>query len=118
MLVESKTKNGVLIFTPQEQRLDAMLAANFKNKFTECLDEGHNNIVINLSHVEFIDSSGLGALVSCLKLLKSNANGKIALCELTMAVASMFKFTRMDKIFILCDNENQAIQKLSNSEIS
>lgn len=113
MQINSKTENGILILTPQEKRLDAILAVSFKTQFSEYVSNGHRNIVINLSEVEFIDSSGLGALVSCLKQLgSSDANGKIALCHLSSAVASMFKLTRMDRIFTVCDTEEQAIQAL------
>jgi len=58
--------------------------------------------------VEFIDSSGLGALVACLKL--AGSKGKFVLFGVRVKVASMFKLTRMDRVFNLCDTEEQTLQ--------
>jgi anti-sigma B factor antagonist len=94
MQIESKkNENSILILTLKDKRLDASLAVGFKDK---------------VSSVDFIDSSGLGAIVSCLKLL--GPKGRLALFGLSAPVMSMFKLTRMDRIFTLCATEEQALQ--------
>lgn len=110
MQFESKNKNGVLVLTLAEKRLDAKVAVEFRQAVDELIKAGHHTIVLNMNQVEFIDSSGLGALVTCLKL--AGSRGKFVLFGLRAAVVSMFKLTRMDRVFSLCDTEEQAFQML------
>lgn len=110
MQIESKkNENGILILTLINQRLDATsLAVDFKDKVSEFINNGNRAIVINLSSVHFIDSSGLGSIVSCLKLM--GPKGRLVLFGLSAPVTSMFKLTRMDRIFTVCDTEKQSLQ--------
>lgn len=110
MQFESKNENGVLVLTLTEKRLDAKLAVEFRQTIDELIKAGHYTIVLNMSQVDFIDSSGLGALVGCLKL--AGSRGKFVLFGLRTAVVSMFKLTRMDRVFSVCDTEEQALQML------
>ncbi|MGR9087183.1 MAG: STAS domain-containing protein [Gammaproteobacteria bacterium] len=111
MQMESKTENGVLVLTLKDHRLDAKVSVEFRNAMSGFIDGGDRVIVLNMEDVEFIDSSGLGALVSSLKQM--GPEGKLALCHLNAPVASMFALTRMDRVFTLCTTEAQAIRILS-----
>jgi anti-sigma B factor antagonist len=108
MQIESKNENGILILTLKDERLDASLAVGFKDKVSAFINSGNRAIVINLSSVNFIDSSGLGAIVSCLKLM--GPKGRLALFGLSAPVVSMFKLTRMDRVFALYTTEEQALE--------
>jgi anti-sigma B factor antagonist len=113
MQIQAKTVNGVLVVTLEEKRLDSRLAVELKEKINELIGEGTSRyIVFDLKTVDFIDSSGIGCLVSCLKLLGSK--GRIAMLGLTPPVEAMFKLTRMDKIFTICTTEEQALQAVSS----
>ena len=81
----------------KEKRLDAKIAVQFKDKMKELIDEGNAYFILNLADVEFIDSSGLGAIVTSLKLL--GRNGDIVICNLHDDVMQMFSLTRMNKVF-------------------
>lgn len=61
------------------------------------IDESNQKILLNLEHVEFIDSSGLGAVVSVMKHLGKGR--KMDLCGLTPTVDKVFRLTRMDSFF-------------------
>ena len=69
-------------------------------------------IVLDLSAVTFVDSSGLGAIVSSLKMLRGQ--GQLALCGMPNTVMSTFKLTRMDKVFRIFPSHVEAIAALSN----
>ena len=112
MQIQTKTVNGVLVVSLAEKRLDSRLAVDFKDKVGELIQGGNRLIVIDLSAVDFIDSSGIGCLVTCLKLIGSK--GKIALWGLKQPVESMFKLTRMDRVFTLCADEEQALQAVNS----
>lgn len=110
MQLETNMVSGVMVISLGEKRLDSRMAVGFKDKVSDLIENGNRLIVLNLSAVDFIDSSGIGCLVTCLKLLGSK--GKIVIWGLKPAVESMFKLTRMDRVFTLCATEDEALQAI------
>lgn len=111
MQIEGKKVGDLLVVTPLEKRLDASAAADFKGKIVDWINAGHNRIVLDLSRVDFIDSSGLGAIVSCLKTL--GGNGDLVLCRIKETVLSLFQLTRMNRVFLIFATEAEALQALT-----
>ena len=107
-----ETKAGdIVILTVKKDRIAADVVAGFKQGLADYAAQGNQKIVLDLSEVSFIDSSALGALISVLKLVGSD--GELVLCSAQHAVAGMFKLTRMNKIFRIFDNRDEAISALS-----
>lgn len=77
-------------------RLDAAAAPGFKAEIKEMIDGGERRIVVDLGAVQFMDSSGLGALVGCLKYM--GANGDLRILSPSPAVMKVLKLTRMDRV--------------------
>jgi anti-sigma B factor antagonist len=107
MQVENRHVGDVLVMQPLTPLLNASVAVSFRETLVTAIKEGNNRIVLNLSHVKFIDSSGLGAIVSSLKMLGNK--GELALCGLCASVLALFKLTRMDKIFHILTEETETI---------
>jgi len=99
MNILSKTKESYSIITVQEDRIDAAAAIRFKDVVRNQIEDAPNRIILDLSQVEFIDSSGLGAIVATMKLIGPDRTMELA--GLTPAVAKVFKLTRMDMVFKL-----------------
>ena len=97
MTLEHRAEGDTLLVTLVDKRLDARSTASFREKMREFIAAGQRRIVLDLSHIEFIDSSGLGALVSLLKQL--SGQGELVICGARETVMSMFKLTRLDKVF-------------------
>lgn len=97
MKIEAENIDDILMLTPCDHIIDASSAPDFKGQMTAWIQEGNVRILLDLSFVEFIDSSGLGAIISLLKLLAGK--GDICLCGIRDQVMSLFKLTRMDRIF-------------------
>lgn len=110
MNFEIHSENGVEIVVPLVRRLDASVALTFKQQVLEVIGQNNKNILLDFSHVDFIDSSCLGALVSILKSL--NGKGELVLCSLNSNIHNLFKLTRMDRIFSIRDNRQDALQML------
>jgi len=91
-----------------EGRLDASCAPVFKAKFRE-LAAKQNNFVFDLSKMDYIDSTGLGSIVSCLKVV-SESSGDVKLACLTDKPRMIFEITRAYKIFDIFDDLNAAIE--------
>lgn len=110
MQIEGKKVGDLLLVTPLEKRLDASAAADFKGKIVDWINAGNNRIVLDLSQVEFVDSSGLGAIVSCLKTL--GGNGDLVICGIRETVMSLFQLTRMNRVFQIFPTETEALKAL------
>ena len=111
MRLETKTEGDIFIVRSLERRMDAKVAVDFRSKITSYIDDGNRRIIFNVNQLNFIDSSGLGAIVSCLKHL--GRNGEFVIAEADETVLSMFKLTRMDRVFQIYATEREAIQSLS-----
>lgn len=107
MCIETQQKAQFLVVTFLEKRLSAALAPQFESKMKTLVETGYKSIVLDLSHVDFMDSRGLGAIVSSFKLL--NNQGSFALCGVHGAVTSLLNLTRMDKIFPIYSSLEEAI---------
>lgn len=110
MKLNVSRKDGILIVTPQVKRIDANIATDFKSKLIDFLENGDKVIVINLTEVDFIDSSGLGAMVLILR--KIGTDGRIKLCKLKESVRSIFELTRLDEVFEIHKSEEGALESL------
>lgn len=100
----------VMVVKPENTRIDAAFSMAFKNQLLDTLQKGTETIILDLSDVEFIDSSGLGALVASRKCLGSG--GEIALCDVKDRVQTLFTVTRMNKVFRIFDTKEDALKAL------
>jgi anti-sigma B factor antagonist len=111
MRFEANKVEGVLVAKVLDGRIAADIAPRFKAHLSEYISEGNRSIVLDLANVTFIDSSGLGALVSSLKAM--GKDGDLVVSGARGSVASMFKLTRMDKVFRMFENNALAVAALS-----
>jgi anti-sigma B factor antagonist len=102
-------KNGaVQIIFIHEERLDANNAGELKQTMNQLFDSGIHHLIIDLNDVHFIDSSGLGALVSGFKNA-STRQGSIKLSALQSQVRSMFELTRLQRVFDIYQTVDEAL---------
>jgi anti-sigma B factor antagonist len=112
MRFEENKVGEVLVAKVLEARIAADIAPRFKAHLAEYMAQGNRSIVLDLEAVTFIDSSGLGALVSSLKSM--GKEGDLVIAGAHGAVASMFKLTRMDKVFRMYAGTDEAVAALSH----
>jgi anti-sigma B factor antagonist len=111
MEIEHRKQGDVLMARILNNRLDAQSADDFRNTMSDFISNGNRCITLDISEVDFVDSSGLGAMVSVLKLI--GEDGDIAICGPTESAMRMFKLTRMNKVFRIFDKEEDAVSALS-----
>ncbi len=99
MNLQTTLAEGVLTVRVLEQRLDAAVATAFKDAMRQVMRRGGSVVRLDLSAVEFMDSSGLGAVVAVLKGIP--AGRRLELLHLTPNVARVFRLTRMDTVFTI-----------------
>ncbi len=108
MNIQIEKQGGISILNIPLENLDAQNSNEFKRQISDSLDE-HPQMIFDLSGVQFIDSSGLGAILSILRRLKSSG-GDLKLCCLTEQVKMLFKMVRMNKVFDVFENREDAVK--------
>ncbi len=105
-------EDGILILTLTENRLDAANIPQFRELVIEQLKNGLSRIVLNMHTVQFVDSSGLGGLVSILKRI--GPVGDLVLVGLAPNVLKTFTLTRMDRVFSIAPDVDAALKQLQD----
>lgn len=108
MNINISDKEGTTLLEIRDERLDAHNSGDFKNEMLSLFEEGKNQLVVDLKDVRFIDSSGLGALVSGYKNASAR-NGNLKLSSLQPQVKSMFELTRLHRVFEIYPGSDEAL---------
>ncbi|SOB94964.1 STAS domain-containing protein [Rhodobacter maris] len=109
MNLYAEARAGALIVTVDEERLDAAIAIRFKDRMREVTMQPSQRVLLDLSRVGFLDSSGLGAVVAVMKSLSPERS--LELVGLTPNVERVFRLTRMDSVFTLHPDVDAALRK-------
>lgn len=112
MRMEDSVVDAALVLKPLETRIEAATSAGFKGVIVDWVNRGRTRILLDLAEVDFIDSSGLGALISSLKSI--GEGGKLAICNVSPPVMKIFQLTRMFRIFKIFDSKEKALSFLNN----
>ena len=96
------------IVTLQSESLDAGNSKGFKEKLLPVLEE-HDAVLIDMGSLNFVDSSGLGALLSCLRTM-NNKDGQ--LYAMSKPVQALFELVRMHRIFTIYNSRDEAVAAL------
>jgi anti-sigma B factor antagonist len=112
MELARRTEGSVVVAKARDTRVDARLAAEFKQSLLALTSGEHPRIALDLSDVEFLDSSGLGAIVAARKEL--GGRGDLVIVGAKPAVANLFRLTRMDKVFRMFPAAAEAVAALTH----
>lgn len=80
--------------------IDIYTSPELKEKLSQALNEKKADIVIDGKDLDYLDSTGLGTLISILKVIKENKN-KIYIRNLKANIRKLFDITELDKVFII-----------------
>jgi anti-sigma B factor antagonist len=104
---ENKGGNGVTMVQVDGQ----LIVGNrheLKDLIQSALDRGERRLLIDFSRTGYIDSSGLGALVSISKRVRE-AGGELRLAGLNDDLRSLFELTKLDTLFAITETPDQAL---------
>jgi anti-anti-sigma factor len=90
-------------------RLDITTAWQFRLKLQECISRVSPHVVVNLSQVNFIDSSGLTSLVAGMRDA-DKVKGSFRICNVHPEAKLVFEVTMMDSVFEIFETEEEALQ--------
>lgn len=108
--VDVVDRNDVTVVVPSGPRLDAEAAGEFRAMLLELVARGDRKFVVDLAAVDFIDSSGLGALVSALKHLKQlDRSGDVRLARVQPPVGAVLEIIRLNRVFVQFETVDEAV---------
>ncbi len=96
-------------------RLDSVSAPELKDRVKACAQDGRLRLVIDMADVDFVDSSGLGGLVACLRSLNRLA-GDMRMAALQDRVRAVFELIRLHQIFEIFDSAAAAVNSFEHAQ--
>lgn len=94
--VVARTEDGWSVFDVQGD-LDVYSSAALRHQILDRIDNGESRIIVDLEHVDFLDSTGVSVMVSGLRLAR-NRSGTLVLVQPGDQVQRMLKLTHLDKV--------------------
>lgn len=89
--------------------IDVYTAPVLREELAKLVDGGHTNLVVDLTGVPFMDSTGLGVLVGALKKVKTH-NGDLALVINQEKVLKVFRITALTQVFPIFETVDGALE--------
>ena len=111
---EVKREDDIAIFKLNERRFDSQIAGLVKGEFTIILHtEDINKLVLDLSEVEYCDSSGLSAILLAYRIIQTN-EGHIRIASPTKSVKTLIEISQLSRILPICNTVIEAVKELEN----
>lgn len=114
MKISTRQVDGVTILDMSGRITLGEGSVQLRDAVRDLLTKGHKKILLNLAEVNYIDSSGIGELVSAFTTVR-NQGGELKLLKLTKKVHDLLQITKLYTVFDIKDDEAQAIASFSNS---
>lgn len=91
-------RNGDECYVALDGEVDVYTAPKLKEELVKSIEDGCSNVVVDLQKVGFIDSSGLGVLVSALRRARERGGSVRIVCT-RESILKIFRITGLDKVF-------------------
>jgi anti-sigma B factor antagonist len=102
-----KVGDVAVVLLPYE-KIDASCRTEFRADLEPILSEPNPKVVIDMTNVRFVDSAGIGALISCLKRATSN-DGDLKLCHVAKPVRALFELVRLHRLLDILNSREEAV---------
>jgi anti-sigma B factor antagonist len=108
MKVLTEQIENVMVTQLSGEALDASNAKDLKSQVAPLIVPGAK-VIFDLSNLKFVDSSGLGAMLSCLRQLNAGG-GDLKLCGMIKPVRALFELVRMHRVFEIFNTREEALR--------
>ena len=108
MQVSIDRREGQVAVVTPEGRLDLASASEFKQMLVDAVEAGDRVLVVDLSKVPFVDSSGLGALISGMKATRL-AGGDLRIAQVGEQARLILELTSLDKVMKIYPTVEEAL---------
>lgn len=108
-MLKNETKNGVEILSFDNiNKLNILIAQTLKEEVAQYLTKANTKLILNLEGIEYVDSSGFGALLSILRNAKNN-DSQFKICNVSSDVMELIKLLQLHNVFDICDNIDECL---------
>jgi anti-sigma B factor antagonist len=108
MDITSEKVGDVTVATIHGENLDASNVGDFKRDVAP-LVQANGKLVLDMHHVQFVDSAGCGAILSCVRQWNA-VGGQVVLCAVTKPVRALFDLVRFHRILDIVATREEAVQ--------
>jgi anti-sigma B factor antagonist len=109
-MLKSETRNGVEILSFENvSKLNILVAQSLKEEIAQYLNKPGKKIVLNLEGVEYVDSSGFGALLSILRNAKNNES-TFKICNISEDVMELVKLLQLHNVFEIHNSVDECVK--------
>ena len=113
MRIETREVNGIVILDIQGKLMGGPDAETFRTTFHKLLEKGQKRVVVNLHGVDWINSTGMGILISGYTTMR-RGGGDLRLLHVSDRIQSILYVTKLNLIFKCFDNEDEAVASFAN----
>ena len=108
-MLKHETNNGIEILSfDNVSKLNILIAQTLKEEVAQYLTKANTKLVLNLEGVEYVDSSGFGALLSILRNAKNN-DSQFKICHISPEVMELVRLLQLHNVFDICENVEECI---------
>lgn len=109
MKMTDREQDGVVILEPKGKIMGGPDASLLHDKLHDIIEQGRRHVVIDLSQVDWMNSTGLGILISSYTTLR-NHQGELKLANVTDKIQSLLTITKLVTVFDAYDSVDEAVQ--------
>jgi len=109
--LSDREQNGIVVLEPKGKIMGGPDASLLHDKLHEVMEAGKKKVVIDLSQVEWMNSTGLGILISTYTTLRNN-DGELKLANVTDKIQSLLTITKLVTVFDTYDSVSEAVKAL------
>jgi len=113
---EISEKYNAVVFTLKGKLLGGPGASEFNNTIRKYLNEGKKNIIVDLSGVSYVNSSGMGMLIRNYTTV-INSGGKLKLAAINEKMRGLLSITKLNRIFEIYNSVNEAVDSFSELKV-
>ena len=112
MKLNSREQDSVVILEPKGKIMGGPDATALKEAIRDYVNQNKKNVVIDLAEVDWMNSTGLGIMISCLKTVKE-AGGELKLSNVTDKIKSLLTITKLVTVFDAYNSTDEAIASVN-----
>ncbi len=109
MSISTHEKDGVVVLEPEGKIMGGPEATELRNQLYELIAKNQKKVVIDLENVEWMNSTGLGILISGMTSLRNN-KGELKLAAVSEKVANLFEITKLNNVFESFNSTDDAVK--------
>lgn len=109
-MLKHESNNGIEILSfDNVSKLNILIAQSLKEEVAQYLTNANTKLILNLEGVEYVDSSGFGALLSILRNAKNN-DSQFKLCNMSPEVMELVKLLQLHNVFDIYNSIDQCVE--------